>query len=72
MEEMTRRRFLAFGGTLVGVVATGGTASFVATYRPEVAQPTTKMGAGMKSVLVVYATGSGCASGVAERIGSTL
>jgi menaquinone-dependent protoporphyrinogen oxidase len=68
----TRRRFVAVGGALAGVVAIGGASDIAATYKPEVAQPTTKMGAGMSKVLVVYGTGSGCTAGVAERIGKHL
>ncbi len=72
MEEMTRRRFVTVSATAVGVVALGGAATAAATYRPEVSQPRMTMGAGMDSVLVVYGTGSGCTTGVAERIGTAL
>jgi len=72
MEEITRRRFVAIGATAAGVVVVGGAAGVAATYKPEVHEPRMTMGAGMDSVLVVYGTGSGCTTGVAERIGSEL
>ena len=70
-EEITRRRFVIAG--TVAVVAVGtGVGVKLATDQPTVEHPSMKMGAGMKKVLVVYGTKSGCSAGVAERIGKTL
>lgn len=49
-----------------------GGGGYAATWAPEAAQPTTKMGDGMSKVLVVYGTGTGCTAGVAERIGKAM
>jgi menaquinone-dependent protoporphyrinogen oxidase len=70
-EDISRRRFLILGRAAVGAAALGG-AGYVATWAPETGQPHTSMGAGMSSVLVVYGTGTGCTTGVAERIGTAL
>ncbi len=70
-EEITRRRFLKLGiGAAAGITVFG--AGYAATWAPELEQPRSKMGAGMSKVLVVYGTGSGCTTGVAERIGKAL
>jgi len=71
MVEMSRRRFVVLGGVAAGAVVLGG-AGYAAAWAPEVEQPRMKLGAGMKKVLVVYGTGSGCTTGVAEKIGTTL
>ena len=68
---MSRRRFLVLGGVAVTATALGG-GGYAATWAPDVEEPRTRMGAGMSKVLVVYGTGSGCTSGVAERIGRAL
>lgn len=69
---ITRRRFVKIGGALAATVAVGGTAAYAATWAPEEKLPRMRMGDGMSKVLVVYATKSGCTTGIAEHIGATL
>jgi len=71
MEEITRRRFLKLGGAAAGLAVLGG-AGYAATLAPEAQQPRLTMGAGMSKVLVVYGTGTGCTSEIAERIGTRI
>lgn len=71
--EMTRRRFVRIGATAVGTLVIGGGVIRLATDAPEVDTPSTTMiGDGTMKALVVYATKSGCTTGVAEQIGTTL
>jgi menaquinone-dependent protoporphyrinogen oxidase len=70
-EKITRRRFIVVG-TVAAVAVGAGVGVKLATAQSAVEYPTTKMGAGMNKVLVVYGTKSGCSAGVAETIGKTL
>jgi menaquinone-dependent protoporphyrinogen oxidase len=70
-EAITRRRFIWVGAVAAVAVATGAGVK-VAAEQPEVEHPSMRIGAGVKKVLVVYGTKSGCSAGVAERIGSAL
>ena len=70
-EAITRRRFIWTGAVAALAIGTGVGVNGAAE-QPEVEHPSTRIGAGMKKALVVYATKSGCSAGVAERIGSTL
>ena len=72
MEEITRRRLLRIGiGAAAGVAVLGG-AGYAAAWAPEPELIHTTMGAGMKTALVVYGTGTGCTEEIAERIARTL
>jgi len=70
-EAITRRRFIWIGVGAAMAVGTGAGVK-VAVEQPEVERPSMRIGAGMKKVLVIYGTKSGCSAGVAERIGRTL
>lgn len=75
MEEITRRRFVKIGVAAGATLAVGGglaAAGKAASSAPEPEQPRLTMGDGMSKVLVVYGTGTGCTTGVAEQIGKTL
>lgn len=67
---MTRRRFVRIGATAAAVATVSGSALYAATWAPEPRRVGLTMGAGMSKVLVVYATKSGCTTGVAEHIGA--
>ena len=70
-EEITRRRFIV-AGTVAAVALGTGVGVKLVTDQPKVEHPTTRIGSGVKKVLVVYGTKSGCSQGVAERIGTGL
>lgn len=72
MEEITRRRFVKVGVAAGATLVVGGGLVTTATYAPQADRPRLKMGAGMSKVLVVYGTGTGCTTGIAEQIGATL
>jgi menaquinone-dependent protoporphyrinogen oxidase len=69
---VTRRRFLKIGGVAAGTVAIGGVGAMAAVSAPEVDLPSIQIGEGDMKALVVYATKSGCTTGIAEKIGETL
>lgn len=71
-EGMTRRRFVHLGVVAGVTVAAGGGIVYVGTDAPEVELPESRLGDGEMKALVVYGTKSGCTTGIAERIGSTL
>lgn len=71
-DEMSRRRFVKVGAIAGATLLAGGGAIAAATQAPEPTELRAKMGEGMKSVLVVYGTKSGCTSGVAEKIAQSL
>lgn len=70
---MSRRRFVKIGAVATGTVLVGGGAAVAAgTGAPEVEYPSMTMGDGEMKALVVYATKSGCTTGIGERIGERL
>jgi menaquinone-dependent protoporphyrinogen oxidase len=70
---ITRKQFL-IGAAVTAAATVGGGGYVAANWAPEVDADhvRARMGDGMSKVLVVYGTGSGCTSGVAEQIGKTL
>ncbi len=73
-EGMTRRQFLIGAGAVTAAAVVGGGGYAAANWAPEMdaAICRARMGEGMSKVLVVYGSGSGCTSGIAEQIGATL
>ena len=71
-EGMTRRTFVKVGVGAVGVLALGGAGVKAATWAPVPELARDSMGDGMRKVLVTYATKSGSAVEIAERIGKQL
>lgn len=71
-DPITRRRFFRIAGTAAGTVLVGGGALRSATWAPEPALSSKRMGEGEMKALVIYGTKSGCTQGIAEQIGTTL
>jgi menaquinone-dependent protoporphyrinogen oxidase len=73
-QGVTRRQFLIGVGAIGAAAAVGGGGYAAANWAPEADAEMlrARMGDGMSKVLVVYGTGSGCTSGIAEQIGKTL
>jgi menaquinone-dependent protoporphyrinogen oxidase len=71
---ITRKQFLIGAGTVTTAAIVGGGGYAAPNWAPEADAELlrARMGDGMSKVLVVYGTGSGCTSGVAEQIGKTL
>ncbi len=73
-DGITRKQFLVGAGAVTAAAVVGGGGYAAANWAPEVDAEAfrARMGDGMSKILVVYGTGSGCTSGIAEQIGKTL